>query len=85
MVVVAPVVVVVATVVVVVATVVVVVATVVVVVATVGIVKFFGAEVTVPLGVMTEIGPVVAPSGTVAWIRVALSTVGVVAAEVPLN
>ena len=43
-------------------------------------------EVTVPLGVVTEIGPVLgqAPAGTVARIRVGLSTVNVVA-EVPLN
>jgi hypothetical protein len=45
-------------------------------------VKFF-AEVAAPLGVMTEIGPVVAPAGTVAWIWVELSTVNV--AEAPLN
>jgi len=41
-------------------------------------------DVTVPLGVMTEIGPVVAPAGTVARIRKEFSTVNVVA-EVPLN
>ena len=39
-------------------------------------VKYF-SEVTVPLGVLTEIGPVPgqAPAGTVAWILVVLSTV----------
>ena len=42
------------------------------------IVKSF-TEVAVPLGVTTKIGPVVAPDGTVAWIRVELSTVNVVA------
>lgn len=39
--------------------------------------------VAVPLGVVTEIGPVVAPEGTVALIRVALCTVKV--AETPLK
>lgn len=47
-------------------------------------VKLF-AEVTVPLGVLTEIGPVLgqASAGTTARILVELSTVN--AAEVPLN
>jgi hypothetical protein len=40
--------------------------------------------VAVPLGVVTEIGPVVAPEGTVALIRVAFCTVKV-AAETPLK
>jgi hypothetical protein len=40
--------------------------------------------VAVPLGVVTEIGPVVAPEGTVALIRVAFCTVKVVA-ETPLK
>ena len=46
-------------------------------------VKFFAAKVAIPLGVLTEIGPVPgqAPAGTVAWIRVELSTAGVV--EIP--
>ena len=39
---------------------------------------------TVPLGVMTEIGPVAAPDGTVAWSRVELSAVTEVG-EVPVN
>ena len=44
------------------------------------------AEVAVPRGVLTEIGPVPgqAPAGTVAWIRVEPSNMNVVA-EVPLN
>jgi hypothetical protein len=39
--------------------------------------------VAVPLGVVTEIGPVVAPFGTVAWSSESESTVN--AAGVPLN
>jgi len=44
------------------------------------------SEITVPLGVLTEIGPVAgqAPAGTMAWIRLEAITVNVVA-EVPLN
>ena len=47
-------------------------------------VKLF-AEATVPLGVLTEIGPVLgqAPAGTVARIRVELSTSNI--AGIPLN